>query len=198
MFAEIWNSKFCLSYTKQDYLYLVLLHSTWQEIAPDLNLLCSWAWNQIFIFLSETTGNLSVGLSFLQYLHIVYLKRNQKFQISDTNLMGFLAPGTFTKNLSPFLQRPGSLLSTKNVEQVSFISLQAPFNCNKKPKKFKFMLDFCYRVIGNTSFCLFLHSEGSNGVSFHLYPLGCVSSTESINSITISFVISSVEVYAVT
>ena len=34
----------------------------------DLNLLCSWAWNQIFIFVVETTGYLSVGLWFLQYL----------------------------------------------------------------------------------------------------------------------------------
>merc|ERR1711872_417944 len=89
--------------------YLVLLHSTWHETVFDLNLLCSCAWNQTFIFLVEMTGNLSVGLSFLQYL------------------IGFF-PVTFTKNLSPFLQRPGSLLSMKNFEHVSFISVQPAFN----------------------------------------------------------------------
>ena len=53
---------------KHDDNYLVLLHSTWQEMVLDLNLLCSWAWNQIFILVVDTTGYLSVGLWFLQYL----------------------------------------------------------------------------------------------------------------------------------
>merc|ERR1719427_2458281 len=97
----------------------------------DLNLLCSWAWNQIFILVEDTTGYLSVGLWFLQYLIGFFpltLTRNLSVGLWFLQyLIGFF-PLTLTRNLSPFLHLPGSLLSTKKVEQVSFISLHPPFN----------------------------------------------------------------------